>query len=144
MTVKAARVYRWLSRSLYVGAAVDVLFGLPLLLAPTWMVQAASLPPTYEYFYTRMNGLFLVIMAAVYFITARTPQRFMPVAGFAVLCRTVGPLFYVACVFVWGGNLRLLAFCPLNIGLAVWHATAMRKSGWREVSDWLSETILPR
>jgi hypothetical protein len=106
----ARRRWRALAVVMASGAIFDLLFGTAILLAP-------------DRVHLRLNGLLLLILAAVYALPALRPERFHPIAPIAACGRVLGFLVLAAAwrsgsprVFFWLGTADL--FLAAGTGLA--------------------------
>jgi hypothetical protein len=119
----ARRRWRALAVVMASGAIFDLLFGTAILLAPAPAagLLGIELPP--DRVHLRLNGLLLLILAAVYALPALRPERFHPIAPIAACGRVLGFLVLAAAwrsgsprVFFWLGTADL--FLAAGTGLA--------------------------
>jgi hypothetical protein len=113
------------------GSFYDLVFGLSILFAPSTSSALLRIPLPGDMFYLHLNGVFLLLLAALYALPAVRPERFHPIAPIAAAGRVVG---FAVFTLAWRGGRPLtflvLACADLAIGLvtaAAW-AKARRHS----------------
>lgn len=84
--------------SFLVGALVDLLFGVLVLVFPesaaAWLGVTLPLPRVY----LELNGLFLIGLSVLYFMVFLWPRRLAPVAAWGALLRIAGMALFVTSV----------------------------------------------
>ena len=88
--------YDGLRRSLFLGAAFDVAFGLPALLAPGWLTGLVGVELTDPIAY-RLIGLLLLMLAGFYAVAGADPVRHRGNVVVAVLGRLGGCVLLLSC-----------------------------------------------
>jgi len=78
------------------GAVYDLAFGLAILLFPATAGRVLRLPLPADPIYLFLDGILLVVLAAVYALPARHPERFHPIAPIAAGGRLLGFVLFVA------------------------------------------------
>jgi hypothetical protein len=78
------------------GAAYDLVFGVMILLLPGQGAELLGLELPADAVYLRLNGVFLLMLAAFYVLPALDPRRYAPVVAIAVAGRFVGFLYLAA------------------------------------------------
>src|SRR5258705_13496013 len=104
---------RWrpVSMVLAIGAAYDLGFGVAILAftRPAASVLGLQVPSAPVYLY--LNGIFLMLLAAVYAAAAREPERYRAVAPISAGGRLLGFAFFV---WAWVQG-RPAAFAALGV-----------------------------
>lgn len=116
---------RWDRRQrylLYVGAIYDGGFGIPVFLFPLWSIRLLGLPePGSPPIWLRLDAIFLIVVALIYIVTARDPQRYLGNVLVAIFGKAVSVIFYVAYwLTIEGGNF-LLVLAVLDVIMGVLH-----------------------
>jgi hypothetical protein len=124
--------WRRLGIALGVGAVYDLAFGLAILglTRPAASILGLQVPADPIYLY--LNGVFLVLLGALYGAAAFEPDRYRAVAPISAAGRTLG---FVLFVWGWRGG-RPTAFLILglaDLALALWTLVAWRRDA--NVSD---------
>ena len=101
------------------GAVYDLLFGVAILAFTRPLASFLRLPVPADPVYLKLNAVLLLILAAVYAIAAREPERYRAIAPIAGLGRALGFLFFLR-VFAGGRPTAFLALgiADLVIGIA--------------------------
>ena len=124
--------WRWVSIALAAGSAYDAIFAVLMLAcaAPVARLFGLSLPADPVYF--KLNAILLLILASLYAVAAREPERYRLIAPVSGAGRVAGFIFFV---WAWRGG-RPPAFLALGagdvaIGLAtlwVWRRASLLSS----------------
>lgn len=115
-----------LSRMLAIGAAYDVFFGVAILAftAPAAALLGLTVPADPIYLY--LNGVFLLILGAVYAAAAADPGRYPAVAPISAGGRVLGCVLFV---WAWrgGGPRTFLALGLVDLALGAATLAAWRR-----------------
>jgi hypothetical protein len=113
--------------SMALGAAYDAAFGVAILafLRPSAAVLRLDVPA--DPFYVRLNGLFLLMLAAVYAIAARDPARHRAIVWIAIVGRVAGFALF-ARAGLTGGIPTFVALGVADLGFALVHLALMRRA----------------
>jgi len=124
---------RWLGRSMALGALYDLLFGAAILLLPALAASWLGLALPQDPVYLKLNGIFLLLLAALYSLPAADPVRYRAVAWVAAAGRAAG-FVYFARVAATGGEsvfwllgLGDLLFALLHLALLLSSREALRR-----------------
>lgn len=116
---------RWDRRQrylLYFGALYDGGFGVPVFLFPIWSIQLLGLPePGAPPIWLRLNGIFLIVVALIYIVSARDPQRYLGNVLVAIFGKVVSVIFYVCYWVTLEGGDFLLVLAVLDAIVGVLH-----------------------
>lgn len=104
--------WRGLAQSMALGAAYDLAFGILILLFPGRGADWFGLELPADLVYLRLNGVFLLMLAALYVLPALEPRRYVGVVVVAVAGRFLGFLYLAG---AWLGG-RPAAFLALALG----------------------------
>src|SRR5262245_7700927 len=100
------------------GALYDLAFGLAILVASSPAAALLRIDLPADTIYLRLNGVFLLLVAALYALPAARPERFHPIAPISAGGRLLG---FIVLVIAWrGGSPRaflLLAAADLGLGI---------------------------
>jgi hypothetical protein len=120
---------RTLGIVLAIGAVYDLLFGAAILAFTRPAAEILGLRVPEDPIYLYLNGIFLLILAAVYGAASRAPRRYPAVAPIAAAGRACG---FVLLVWAWhrGGPSAFLTLgvADLVLGaatLAAWRRTRL-------------------
>jgi hypothetical protein len=102
---------------LAVGAGYDLLFGAAILAftRPAAAILGLRVPDDPVYLY--LNGVFLIILGAIYAAASREPTRYPAVAPIAAIGRAGGFVLFV-CVWRGGGPPAFLSLGVVDLILA--------------------------
>ena len=124
--------WRRLAQSMALGAAYDLVFGMLILFFPARGADWLGLELPADLVYLRLNGIFLLMLAAFYLLPALDPRRYSGVVLVAVAGRFLGFL-YLAGAWSAGRPAAFLAlalgdlfFCLLHGLLLVWSRKSNR------------------
>ena len=119
--------WRGLARSMALGAAYDLAFGVLILFFPARGADWFGLALPADLVYLRLNGVFLLMLAGLYLLPALDPRRYAGIVVVAVAGRFLGFL-YLGGAWLAGRPFTFLAlalgdlfFCLLHgllLGLA--------------------------
>lgn len=112
---------------LAVGAAYDLAFGVAILGFTRPAAALLGLPIPDDPVYLYLNGVFLVLLAAIYAAAAREPKRYGPVAPISAGGRVVG---FGLFLWAWGEGRpsSFLALGLADLGLAMATLAAWRRA----------------
>jgi hypothetical protein len=112
---------------LAIGAAYDLIFGVAILGFTRPAAALLGLPIPDDPFYLYLNGVFLLLLAAIYAAAAREPERYRAVAPISAGGRVVG---FVLFLWAWleGRPSSFLAIGLADLGLAVATFAAWRRA----------------
>lgn len=113
-----------------VGALYDFAFAVAILAFPDVAAGRMGLTLPDDRVYFQLDGVLLLLLAAIYMLPARDPDRFHPIAPVSATGRLLGLAFFV---WAWSRG-RPAAFLALGIGdgalglltLAAWRPLAAR------------------
>ena len=113
-------IQRWLSLSLFAGAAYDIVFAALMVFAPGLPAKLLNVPVPQEEFYLWLMAVFLLMLAFLYISAALDPRRYSAIIVAAIVGRTLGAVAFVAAA--WGrpdlGGLYPLAAADLVFAAA--------------------------
>ena len=107
---------RWFKLAMYLGILANLLFALPAIFAPYWLLRLFGLPWTKDVIWLRDAGGLLFFLSLMYLGAAREPFRYRLNARLAVLGRIAFAAFWFWMVFY--ADLPR-AFLALGIGDAI-------------------------
>ena len=112
--MEAGRTGPWrrLAQSMLLGAVYDLAFGIVILFFPASGAVWFGLELPADLVYLRLNGIFLLMLAALYLLPALDPRRYAGVVVVAVAGRFLGFLYLVG---AWSAG-RPAAFLALALG----------------------------
>lgn len=120
--------WRWVGWSMAAGSAYDAVFGAAILLAKVPSSRLLGLDLPEDPVYLNLVGVLLLLLAAIYALAAREPERYRGVVGAAAAGRLAGAVVLLS---AWvGGEPR--AFAALAAGdllFAVLHAVLLARAG---------------
>jgi len=119
--------WRPLGVSLALGAAYDAAFGVAILIALRPAAALLGLDVPADPTYLRLNGVFLLMLAAMYAAAARAPLRYAAVVGTAIVGRTAGCALF-AWVHAGGGPATFLGLAIGDLAFAVAHLALWRRA----------------
>lgn len=117
---------RLLPLSLGLGALYDALFGLALLAWPAAAAAGLRVPLPGDELYLRFIGVFLMILALMYALPARDPDRYRGVAAVAVVGRLLGCFFLAGAVLLYARPPVFLLLAGADGAFALLHAVGLR------------------
>lgn len=113
------------------GAVYDLIFGVAILGFHRTAGALLGITPPSDPVYLRLNGVFLLLLAAIYALPAVAPQRYQGVVAVAAVGRLLGALYLGA--VAWHGAPRAFAFLAcgdlLFAGLHAGSLIAARRAG---------------
>jgi len=104
--------WRWVGRALALGAAYDFAFAVAILGFTHPAAQILGLAVPRDPVYLGLNGLLLLLLAALYAAASLDPERYRAITPIAGLGRLAGFVFFLA---VWSRGWPL-AFAGLAAG----------------------------
>ena len=112
---------------LAIGAAYDLAFGVAILGFTRPAAARLGLPLPDDPVYLYLNGVFLVLLAALYAAASREPERYRAVAPISAGGRVVG---FGLFLWAWAGGrpTSFLALGLADLGLAVATLAAWRRA----------------
>lgn len=111
MEFETKRAWGWLGLSMALGAAYDLAFGVAILFFPAPAAGLLGLALPGDPVYLRLNGVFLLMLAAFYVLPAANPRRYAAIVVVAIGGRFAG--------FLYLGGVWLLGWPPAFLGLAL-------------------------
>lgn len=122
------RAWRGLGISFLIGAIVDLVFGVAILLAaePAAPLLRVTLPEPRVYL--DLNGLLLCGLGAMYLLIWRAPQRLAPIAAAATLLRFGGAALFVTGVATGRAESTFALIAGVDLSLALAHAWFLRQA----------------
>jgi hypothetical protein len=120
--------WRSLGVSMAFGAAYDAVFGMAIVLFLEPAAALLRLDVPADRFYVRLNGLFLLMLAAVYAAAAREPARYRVVVWTAIVGRAAGFAYFVG-AGLSSGVPTFVALGVADLGFALVHLALMRRAG---------------
>jgi len=118
---REARLERFLAWTLYAGAALDLFFGLGILIALPRLGELLRIEVPDPPHYVRLFGLLLVFLAGFYALTADDIRSRLPLALWAAAVRLAGAGYFALSVFRYGAPPVLLAFGATDLLLGILH-----------------------
>ena len=115
---------------LYVGAVYAGSFGVLMLFVPAWATGLLGLPfPDPGTIWLRLDGIFLLVMAMIYLVTARDPARYLGNVGVALIGKAASIVFYFAYVFIGHESKVFIVFAVADIVMFYLHYWALGPRG---------------
>jgi hypothetical protein len=119
--------WRGLARVLAFGAVYDGVFGLAILAATKPVAARFHLPVPDDPVYLGLNGIFLLILAAIYALAASDAERFASIAPIAAAGRVLGFGLF-ASVAAMGGSRSFLLLGIADLTIALLTLVAWRRA----------------
>lgn len=119
---------RWGRRQraiLHIGVVYDGGFGIPMFFFPVWSTGLLGLPQPGVPMWLRLDGIFLIIMALIYIVTARDPERYLGNVLVAIFGKVVSVLFYMTYVLFFEGAIFLAVLSFLDAVMCALHIWAI-------------------
>jgi hypothetical protein len=123
----AATLWSWTARSMALGAAYDAAFAVAILFFADASAALMRIPLPADRVYFRFIGVFLVLLAAMYVLPAREPQRYQGVVVVAAAGRFLGFL-YLAWAWSRGAPGAFLALACADLALSALHAFLLQSA----------------
>ena len=121
MAAPSASLTRWIARHaivVWLGIVLNLVFALPLLFYPQWLLELFALPPG-PTVWPRFAGLLLIILSVFYVPATLDIDRYRIFAWLHVLpSRTFGAVFFTLAVFAFGQPYGFLIAVLLDGGIA--------------------------
>jgi len=106
------------------GAVYDLGFGMAILFFAGTAAELLRLPLPADPVYLKLNGIFLVLLAALYLLPAREPRRYAGIVAVAAGGRFLGFLYLGGAWFLgWPGT--FLALAAGDLFFALLHAALL-------------------
>ena len=123
--VRTERVWKWVGRSMGIGAGYDLAFAVAILGFGREATTVLGLTFPADPLYLRLNGVFLLLLAGLYALPAMDPMRYRGVVAVAAIGRLLGSLFLT---YAWlrGRPLVLLALAMGDLAFCAAHAILLR------------------
>ncbi len=120
--------WRGLGISFLIGAIVDLVFGVAILLAaePVAPLLRVTLPEPRVYL--DLNGLLLCGLGAMYLLIWRAPERLAPIAAAATLLRFGGAALFATGVATGRAEPTFALIAGVDLSLALAHAWFLRQA----------------
>lgn len=126
--------FSFLSITLIAGAVYDAAFGLPILFYPAPLARVLGIVLPKTEVFLRLNGIFLLILALFYLVTALDPDRHPGNVIVAILGRVMGGIFFCVYALGFGGGPVFLLLGCADLGFALIHTWARGRRGSGRVS----------
>jgi hypothetical protein len=107
--------------SMLAGAAYDLAFAFPILLAPARLSGVIGLPMPDQEIYLRFTGVFLLGAAGFYLLPVLHPGRYLGNVVVAAALRAAGGLFLIEAVIAYDQPRPLLVLGALDLTFAGVH-----------------------
>lgn len=122
-----ARAERRLGLMLAIGAVYDLVFAVAILVLARPAAAILGLPLPDDRVYLQLNGIFLLILGAIYLAASRDPGRYSAVAPISAAGRVLGFLLFA---WAWrgGGPSTFLALGLADLAIAVATTAAWRRA----------------
>jgi hypothetical protein len=119
--------WRMVGIVLALGAGYDLVFGLAILgfTRPAAAILGLRVPDDPVYLY--LNGVFLLVLAGIYTVAARAPERYRAIAPISAGGRTLGFLLF-AWAWAHGRPATFLALGLADLALAAVTLVAWRRA----------------
>jgi hypothetical protein len=126
------------------GSLYDGSFGVLMLAIPKAACALFGLPyPVIGEIWLRLDGIFLLVMAALYVLTARDPGRYLGIVAVCLAGKVVSIAFYCTYVFGFGEAKIFLMFAALDFVFLCGHAWALGPNGGQRLIDAFRPARLP-
>ena len=93
---------KWYSRVVWFGIAVNALFWIPALFAPSLINHLFNLDPAYYTVWLRNVGMLLILVGIFNALAAKDPARYPALSWGVVVARAIASLFFFE---IWTINL---------------------------------------
>src|SRR5262249_1262388 len=103
------------------GAAYDLAFALPIIIAPAFLAGLIGLPMPDQEIYLRFTGVFLLGVAMFYLLPALHPGRYLGTVVTAAALRAAGGIFLIAAVIGYHQPRPLLILGVIDLAFAGLH-----------------------
>ncbi|NIL99707.1 MAG: hypothetical protein GTN89_01825 [Acidobacteria bacterium] len=103
------------------AAVYDALFAVAILFFPAPSAGLLRLELPDDLVYLRFNGVFLLMLAAMYLLAAADPRRYRGIVIVAVLGRFAG-FVYLGTVWFGGGSATFLGLALADLFFSILHA----------------------
>jgi len=110
------------------GAAYDLCFAVAILLFTVPAAAVLGLAVPQDPVYLKLNGIFLLLLAALYSLPALAPKRYSGVVVLAVAGRALGFLFFT---WIWfgGGEKVFLLLGTADLMFSLLHGFLLWRTG---------------
>lgn len=122
--VSRGKRFSFLGLTLVAGAVYDAAFGLPILFFPAPLARFLGIVLPRTEVYLRLNGIFLLILALFYLVTALDPDRHPGNVIVAILGRAMGGIFFCGYALWFDGGPVFLLLGSADLGFALIHTWA--------------------
>lgn len=125
---------RWQRRFLSIGALYDGFFGVLVFFAPIWTATFFHLiapEPGADSIWLRLDGVFLIIMALLYLLAARDPNRYMGIVLVCIVGKIWSVGFYSYYCYVLDAPKPFMIFAGLDFVFFFLHIWALGPDRWR-------------
>ena len=110
---------------LHIGVVYDGGFGIPMFFFPVWSTGLLGLPQPEVPIWLRLDGIFLIVMALIYVVTARDPERYLGNVLVAIFGKIVSVFFYMSYVLFFQGAIFLAVLAFLDAVMCCLHIWAI-------------------
>jgi len=128
------RRWRAVAAAMAVGAVYDGVFGISILGFPGLTSRLLGIPLPDDPFYLHLNGVFLLILAALYGAAARAPERYRAIPPIAAGGRVLGCALFTW-AFAGGRPWMFLALGLADLALALVTLLVWRRATRVALSD---------
>jgi hypothetical protein len=126
------------------GAVYDGSFGVLMLAIPRQACAVFGLPfPVVGEIWLRLDGIFLLVMASLYILTARDPARYLGIVAICIAGKVVSIVFYSVYVLAFGAEKIFLMFAALDLVFLAGHVWALGPDGAQRLRDAFRPARLP-
>ena len=132
--VSRGKRFSFLGITLIAGAVYDAAFGLPILFFPAPLARVLGIVLPRTEVYLRLNGIFLLILALFYLVTALDPDRHPGNVIVVILGRAMGGIFFCGYALGFDGGPVFLLLGSADLGFALIHTWARGRKGSAGVS----------
>ena len=125
---------RWQRTFLSIGALYDGFFGVLVYFAPLWTTTFFKLvvpDAGVDTIWLQLDGIFLIIMALLYLVAARDPDRYLGIVLVCILGKIWSVGFYSYYCFVLGAPKPFMIFAGLDFVFFFLHIWALGPDRWR-------------
>lgn len=107
---------KWFGRVVWAGIAVNVLFIIPTLFFPEWLLSLLHMTIPVPIIWVRAAGLLLLEISILYIPGAIAPYRYKATAWMSVLVtRGGGASFFLVAVLLFGQELGFLSIAIVDL-----------------------------
>jgi hypothetical protein len=128
---------------LRIGSVYDGGFGVALFLMPATITSMLALPdPDVGGIWLRLDGIFLMVLCAVYWIMSQDPQRYLGIMAMILPAKLLSIVFYLTYVFAFQASKTFCLFAVLDAVMFSLHWWALGPGGIARIRDALKPAAL--